>query len=163
MTTAFFAGSFDPITLGHIALIGSGLDLFDKVIIGIGTHHEKKALFSVEERENLIERSCFDSGVDTTRLEFSSFNNLLVDAAHQAGATAILRGLRTASDFDYEIGMSDMNAQMNPKIHTVFLTSPPLFRNISSSLVRQIAIMGGDVTIFVPPCVKDALMQKLHK
>lgn len=161
MSIAYLAGSFDPLTLGHVALLKQGLDLFDKIIIGIGVHHQKAALFSFEERAEIIRTTADEFQLDSSRISVESFDGLLVDAVQKAGANAILRGLRTASDFDYEIGMCDMNHTMAGDIHTLFLTAPAEYRNISSTLVRQIAKMGGDVSPFVPKYVLKALSAKL--
>lgn len=160
MHIAYFAGSFDPITLGHIALIRSAFNICDKIIVGVGVHHEKAGMFDSDMRIALIERACFDSGLDPERIKVETFSGLLVDAAREAGAQALIRGLRTPSDFDYEISMVDMNKSMAQEIETVFLTAPAHLRNISSSLIRQIAKMGGDVTPFVPPCVVQALQNR---
>ena len=160
MHKAYFAGSFDPITLGHIALIKSGLAIFDHVTIGIGVHHEKASLFTADEKKTLIENSLDEFNLDSNRVDIQTFNGLLVDAAKAADAVAILRGLRTPSDFDYEMGMLDMNKSMMPDIETIFLTAPTDKRNLSSSLVRQIAKMGGDISPFVPTCVLQAFKDK---
>jgi pantetheine-phosphate adenylyltransferase len=158
---AFYSGSFDPVTLGHMDLIERGLRLFDKIVVGIGVHHGKKPLFSADERIAMLKAEIAGLGAAGARVEVVTFDNLVVDAAIQHGAVAILRGLRDATDFDSEMQMAGMNATLRPKLDTVFLPASPGQRHIAATFVRQIAQMGGDIAPFVPPQVAQALKQKL--
>jgi pantetheine-phosphate adenylyltransferase len=160
--TAFYAGSFDPVTLGHLELIARALRLFDRVVVGVGVHHGKKPLFTADERLAMLKREIGDSvGADAARVEVAPFDDLAVEAAIRHGAVALLRGLRDATDFDYEMQMSGMNGAMRPELETVFLPASSAHRHIAATFVRQIAQMGGDVAPFVPPQVAAALKQKL--
>jgi pantetheine-phosphate adenylyltransferase len=157
---AFYAGSFDPVTLGHLDLIARGLRLFDKIVVGVGVHHGKKPLFSADERIAMLraEVSALDAAA---ACEIVPFDNLVVDAAIQHGAVALLRGLRDGTDFDYEMQMAGMNGTLRTALDTVFLPASPLHRHIAATFVRQIAQMGGDVAPFVTPAVAQHLKQKL--
>jgi pantetheine-phosphate adenylyltransferase len=162
--TAFYTGSFDPLTNGHLDVIASGAGLCDRMVIAIGVHPGKTPLFTAEERAGMIREACGDVlealGV---RLEVATFSGLAVDAAAASGATIILRGLRDGTDFDYEMQMAGMNAAMRPDIQTVFLPASPIVRHITATLVRQIAGMGGDVSGFVPEGVAAALARKYRE
>jgi pantetheine-phosphate adenylyltransferase len=159
--TAFYTGSFDPITNGHLDVIGSGAALCDRLVVAIGVHPGKTPLFSAQERAEMIQAVCApplaEKGV---RLEVVTFSGLAVDAAEAAGAAIILRGLRDGTDFDYEMQMAGMNAAMKPAIQTVFLPASPRVRHLTATLVRQIAAMGGDVRDFVPAQVAAALQAR---
>ncbi len=154
MRTGFYPGSFDPITNGHIDIIQRSLRMVDKLFIGIGVSASKKPLFTFEQRQAMIGEEISPlakkQGVE---LEVVSFDGLLVDVARQYGATIIVRGLRTAADFDYEAQMVAMNRTMVPELETVFLPAAPEVGFISSTLVRQIHAMGGDIAPFVPKSV----------
>ncbi len=159
--TAFYPGSFDPLTFGHLDIIVRASKLVDRLVIGVGAHHGKKALFSTEERVDMLATEQVElvkKGVDN--LEIMSFENLAVDAAREHGATLIIRGLRDSGDFDYEMQMAGMNAGLAPDIETVFLASSPPVRHIAASLVRQIASMNGDVSPFVPKNVVEMLVKR---
>jgi pantetheine-phosphate adenylyltransferase len=159
--TAFYSGSFDPPTNGHLDVIERAAFLCDRLVIGIGAHATKAGLFSTEERAAMIRKAeggaLAKAGV---KLETVTFSGLAVEAARAAGAALILRGLRDATDFDYEMQMAGMNGQMAPALKTVFRPASPHVRHISSTLVRQIAAMGGDVSPFAPPNVVAALKKK---
>ncbi|MEM8794541.1 MAG: pantetheine-phosphate adenylyltransferase [Pseudomonadota bacterium] len=158
---AFYPGSFDPITNGHIDVLVQSAALFDEIIVGIGVHPGKKPLFSFEERADLIKASLLEANiVAEDGVKVTAFDNLLVHAAQAAGASVIVRGLRDGTDLDYEMQMAGMNGSMVPGIKTVFLPANPLVRPITATLVRQIAAMGGDVTSFVPKAVEQALREK---
>ncbi|MBL8588643.1 MAG: pantetheine-phosphate adenylyltransferase [Methylobacteriaceae bacterium] len=159
--TAFYTGSFDPLTNGHLDVIASGAALCERMVIAIGVHPGKTPLFSAEERAGLIRAACGDAlaqlGVE---LKVTTFSGLAVDAAAAAGATIILRGLRDGTDLDYEMQMAGMNQAMRPDVQTVFVPASPLVRHITATLVRQIAAMGGDVAAFAPEPVAAALRAK---
>lgn len=158
MTTAFYPGSFDPMTNGHLDVLIQALRLADRVVVGIGVQVSKKPIFSFEERAQLIS-GALDAvvGGDAERVSVVSFDNLAVDAARTNGASLLLRGLRDGTDLDYEMQMAGMNRQMAPDIQTVFVPAGASSRPITATLVRQIASMGGDVSAFVPPVVLQAL------
>ena len=159
---AYYPGSFDPMTNGHLDILEQALSLADKVIVAIGTHSSKTGLFSFDERKALIEAVMTGRGRgDEARIDVTAFNNLVVDAARDAGASILIRGLRDGTDLDYEMQMAGMNGTMAPELTTVFLPASPMVRAITATLVRQIAKMGGDVSSFVPELVHDALKQKL--
>jgi pantetheine-phosphate adenylyltransferase len=158
---AIYAGSFDPMTNGHLEVIGASLALADTVIAAIGIHPGKKPLFSLEHRTALIERVARDRlGAKASRLRVIAFDGLVVDAARTHGAAIMIRGLRDGTDLDYEMQMAGMNHAMAADIQTVFIPANPAVRAITATLVRQIASMGGDVSSFVPEIVAKALAAK---
>ena len=159
--TAFYAGSFDPLTNGHLDVLKGSLTIADRIIVGLGVQASKQPLFSFEERVELIETWARDElGGDAKRLEVVDFRGLLVDAARKHGATIMIRGLRDGTDLDYEMQMAGMNEVMAPDLQTVFLPASPSVRTITATLVRQIASMGGDIAPFVPANVDSALKAK---
>jgi len=158
---AFYAGSFDPLTNGHLDIIERAGAICDKLVVGIGANANKSALFSTDERVAFIRASA--APVLAARgcaLETLVFSGLAVTAARERGATLIVRGLRDATDFDYEMQMAGMNAAMAPELLTIFLPASASARHITATLVRQIAQMGGDVSPFTPPSVAAALKAK---
>jgi pantetheine-phosphate adenylyltransferase len=160
----FYSGSFDPVTLGHTDVITRACRLVDALVIGIGAHDAKRPLFTVDERVAMLRVEVKPIAAATgTSIDIVTFDGLTVDAARQAGASVILRGLRDATDFDYEMQMAGMNGAMAPLIETVFVAAAPGVRHIAASLVRQIAQMGGDVTPFVSPTVARRLKPKALK
>ena len=160
----FYAGSFDPVTLGHLDIITRATGFVDELVIGIGVHHGKPPLFSADERVKLLQAEAKSiSKKSKTPITVVTFDNLLVDAAKSNGARLVIRGLRDSTDLDYEAQMSTTNAAMSPKLETVFLLASPGVRHITSSLVRQIAVMGGDVEPFVSKAVAKALRAKASK
>jgi pantetheine-phosphate adenylyltransferase len=148
--TAVFPGSFDPFTVGHEALVRRALMLFDKVIIAIGENAEKKNLFSIENRMKMISK-VFDG---ESRVVVTRFHGLTVDFCKKSNASYILRGLRTAADFEYERAMGQMNRNMAPEIDTVFLLTSSEHTPINSTIVRDIIVNGGDASMFVPSVIK---------
>ena len=161
MTIAIYAGSFDPVTNGHMDVLKGALRLADKVIVAIGVHPGKKPLFTFEERVTLIGESCKAVlGRDAERVSVISFDGLVIDAARKHGAPLMVRGLRDGTDLDYEMQMAGMNGTMAPELQTVFLPADPAVRTITATLVRQIASMGGDIKPFVPAAVAAALNTK---
>lgn len=158
--TGFYSGSFDPVTLGHADVIARALQLVDRLVIGIGVHPGKSPMFTVDERIAMLKREAAPLLAKGSTVEVVTFAGLTVDAARDAGAAVIFRGLRDATDFDYEMQMCGMNGAMAPAIGTVFLPASPGVRHITATLVRQIAQMGGDVSQFVS---KDVAMQLAAK
>ncbi len=164
MQTGLYPGSFDPVTFGHVDIVRRARTLVDRLVIAIGTHHDKHPLFSAEERVALATEVLQPVAAEIgLALEVTTYGNLTVEAARTSGATIIIRGLRDAGDFDYEMQMAGMNAALTPEVETVFLASSPETRHIAASLVRQIAAMGGDVSAFVPPVVTAALNKKFAR
>lgn len=160
--TGFYSGSFDPISLGHVDIIARAARLFDKLVIGVGVHHGKAPLFTWEERvEMILSETQLIEDETGTPIEVITFDNLTVEAARACGATAIIRGLRDASDFDYEMQMAGTNAAMAPEIETLFLGASPGRRHIASKFIRQIAAMGGNVDAFVPALAAKRLRAKI--
>lgn len=155
---AYYPGSFDPMTNGHMDVLKQASTLADELVIGIGVHPGKTPMFSFEERAELISQVA--SGLEA-KITVQSFDNLVVDAAHEAGASMLIRGVRDGTDLDYEMKMCGMNGTMRPEITTVLLPAMPNTRHITATLVRQIAKMGGDVSPFVPDAVNKALKSKL--
>jgi pantetheine-phosphate adenylyltransferase len=161
MRTALYTGSFDPVTNGHVALVAAAAGLCDRLVVAIGIHPGKAPLFSVEERRVLIAASCAAVIANAACvLAVETFDGLAVAAAKRFDAAIIVRGLRNGTDLDYEMEMSGMNAVMAPGVQTIFLPAPPAVRHITATLVRQIALMGGDVSPFVPAPVAEALRLK---
>lgn len=161
MTTAFYPGSFDPITNGHLDVLIQALSVASKVIVAIGLHPGKTPLFSFDEKAELIRRSLTEALPEKAGyISVVAFDNLVVDAARSHGATLLIRGLRDGTDLDYEMQMAGMNRQMAPDIQTIFLPAGTASRPITATLVRQIAAMGGDVSAFVPAPVLKALQSK---
>ena len=157
MTTAIYPGSFDPITMGHFDLIQRASGMFDRVVVGILNNTDKHPTFAVEERLTLVRRSVGS----LANVEVAIFNGLLVDFVQQCGANVILRGLRAISDFEYEFQMSLTNKKLNPELETVFLTTSAENMYLSSSLVKQVAQFGGDISAFVPSCVLEEINTRL--
>jgi pantetheine-phosphate adenylyltransferase len=161
---ALFAGSFDPITNGHVDVVGKAVHLADRLVIAIGIHPGKTPLFSADERLTMIDEVCAPlARAAGCELATTTFAELVVTAARRVGATLLVRGVRDTTDFDYEMQMAGMNAAMAPEIQTVFLPAAPAVRPITATLVRQIAGMGGQVSSFVPAPVAARLKKKFAK
>jgi pantetheine-phosphate adenylyltransferase len=157
----FYPGSFDPVTLGHTDVIARACRLVDKLVIGIGAHDAKKPLFTADERIAMLQAEVKPIAAATgTAIDIITFAGLAVDAAREAGAGVIIRGLRDATDFDYEMQMAGMNGAMAPSVETVFVAAAPGVRHIAASLVRQIAQMGGDASPFVSAAIAKRLKAK---
>ena len=157
MQRAVYPGTFDPMTMGHVDLVKRASKLFDSVIIAIASSESKKPMFSLEERIE-IGNKIF---ADDPKVEVVGFSGLLVNFAKDNDANILIRGLRVVADFEYEFQLANMNRAMSPDIESVFLTPKEEYSYISSSLVKEIATMGGDVTRFVDPVTLEALNQKI--
>lgn len=154
--TTIYPGTFDPITNGHIDVVRRASKLFERVIVGVAINPGKAPTFSLEQRVALAQESL----QDIKEVEVCGFKGLLVDFAKEKNAKVILRGLRAVSDFEHEFQLASMNRRMEPEVETLFLTPAEQYTFISSSLVREIAALGGDVSEFVPACVAKILKQK---
>ena len=154
---ALYPGSFDPITNGHLDVLEGALALADQVVVAIGVHSAKKGMFDFQERRALI-MQCVPR--HSERVEVVAFDGLVVEFAHEVGASLMVRGLRDGTDLDYEMQLAGMNGAMAPQVRTVFVPAAPATRAITATLVRQIAQMGGDVTPFVPEPVAAALVSR---
>jgi pantetheine-phosphate adenylyltransferase len=156
---AVYPGSFDPITNGHLDLIERGVQIADTLVVAIATNPEKRTLFTVEERLDLI-RQALEGRPAAACVRIDAFGGLLVDYARARGATLILRGLRAVSDFEYEFQMALMNRQLEPTVETVFMTTSAKHSFLSSRLVKEVVSLGGRVDGMVPPPVLEALAGK---
>ena len=158
---ALYPGSFDPVTNGHLDVVQHAVTLCDRLIVAVAVHPGKKSLFSTEERLEMLSEVCAPIAKKAgCAFEASTYDNLTVTAAREAGATIMIRGLRDGTDLDYEMQLAGMNQAMAPEVHTVFVPASPAVRPITATLVRQIAGMGGDFSAFVPPSVAAKLKAK---
>jgi pantetheine-phosphate adenylyltransferase len=158
MRRAVCPGSFDPVTLGHLDVIRRAAALFDEVVVAVGVNASKSRLFAPEERLEMLERAC----ADLERVRVASFTGLLTDFCTAQDAHAIVKGLRAGTDFDYELPMAHMNATLAPGVETVYLPTSAGWSFVSSSLVKEVAGFGGDVSRFVPDFVDAALRERLR-
>lgn len=158
MKIAIYPGSFDPITNGHLDIIRRASTLFDRLLIAVARNSEKNSLFTVAERMELIGQV-----IAWPNVEVVTFDGLLVDFAHATKASAIVRGLRAVTDFEYEFQMALMNHRLQPNVETVFLTAREDYTYLSSKLIKEVASLGGNITSFVPEPVEAALRQRLTK
>ncbi|MDE9451784.1 pantetheine-phosphate adenylyltransferase [Aliiroseovarius sp. Z3] len=162
MRVGLYPGTFDPITLGHTDIIRRGCALVDRLVIGIAINTGKNPMFSLAERVAMVEAECARLTEETgTEIVAHPFENLLIDCAHDVGAQIIIRGLRAVTDFEYEYQMVGMNRAMDDSVETVFLMAEAKYQAIASKLVKEIARLGGDVSKFVNPSVKDQLLAKI--
>ncbi len=155
-TTVVYPGTFDPITNGHVDLVERAARLFDRVVVAIATSDKKQPLFSLDERIAL----CQGALGHLDNIEVKGFNSLLIDFVAEQGSHCVLRGLRAVADFEYEFQLANMNRAMRPEFESIFLTPADHLSFISSSLVREIASLSGDIRPFVPPTVVEALREK---
>ena len=156
--TAIYAGSFDPVTNGHLDVVRQASRLVERLVLAIGVHPGKAPLFPAEDRREMLVACCAPVAREAgCELACILFDDLVVEAARREGANLLVRGLRDGSDFDYEMQMAGMNGTMAPQVQTVFLPASPAVRPITATLVRQIAAMGGDISAFVPPAVAQRL------
>ena len=156
MKRALTPGTFDPITSGHLDVIARASQLVDEVVVAVADSQKKGPLFTLEERVELVRQAT--AHLSNVRVE--PFKGLLVDFAKELDATVVVKGLRAITDFEYEFQMTAMNYQLSPQLETLFIMSPPQYMYLSSSIVREISKMGGDLQQFVPPCVYEALKKK---
>ncbi|MGI9586118.1 MAG: pantetheine-phosphate adenylyltransferase [Acidimicrobiia bacterium] len=157
MITALVPGSFDPPTKGHLDVVERCSALFDEVVVGVINNPSKQSLFSVDERIEMLETCCGD----WTNVRVASFSGLLVDFAKEVGAATVVKGLRAVTDFDYEIQMSQMNRHLSGEVVSLFVATKPEYGYLSSSLVKEVARLGGSVDALVPPVVAQALKERL--
>jgi pantetheine-phosphate adenylyltransferase len=161
---ALYAGSFDPVTNGHLDVVRQACSLVDRLVVAIGIHPGKAPLFPTEQRLEMV-MEVFEpvAAKAGCKVECITFSDLTVTAAQRVGANMLIRGLRDGTDLDYEMQIAGMNQAMAPSVHTVFLPASPAVRPITATLVRQIASMGGDIRPFVPAAVAPALVAKFAK
>ena len=156
MKKAIYPGSFDPVTLGHLDIIERAAKTFDEVVIGILKNNSKSPLFSVEERVRILN----EATKDLTNVEIVAFSGLSVDFARQCKAKVIIRGLRAITDFEYELQIAQANHVQNEEIETIFLTTDLKYSYLSSTIVKEFASYGGDISKFVPECFIDRIYDK---
>lgn len=161
MKLAIYPGSFDPVTYGHLEIISRASKLFDKLVVLVSVNPTKPSAFSIEERKELLEEVVKSEGL--TNVEIDSHEGLLIDYFNQRNADVIVKGLRALSDFEYEFQMAQANRKLCYKAETIFLTAKSENTYLSSSMVKQIAMFGGDVSDFVPECILDRITQRLKK
>ena len=159
MKVGVYPGSFDPVTIGHLDIIQRAEKLFDKLIVAVMVNPDKNYTFTMEERVELLKRAT--EGMD--KVEITSFDGLLAEYAKMCSATAIVKGLRALSDFEYEFQMAMTNRKLNPELETVFLTTSAENMFLSSSMVRQIARFGGDISPFVPSALAEYIQNRLRR
>jgi len=155
-----YPGSFDPVTLGHLDIIKRAVKLVDHLVIGVATNAAKTPVFSLDERVAMVKTEAERLAAGHATIAVVAFDSLLVKFAAQVGATVIIRGLRAVSDFEYEFQMVAMNQRLNTEIETVFLMADPRHQAISSRLVKEIAMLGGDISPFTTPAVAEALIKR---
>ena len=158
MKTAVYPGSFDPITLGHLDVIRRGAKVFDRIVVGVLVNVDKKGLFDIEERVELIKRAT----KDIPNVEVVSFKGLLIDFVKQYDSNVILKGLRALSDFEYEFQMALMNTKLDPEIETLFMMTSAQYSYISSSAIKQVAKFNGDLSGLVPEEVIPDIVEKIN-
>lgn len=155
MKRAVVPGTFDPITAGHADVITRAAQIFDEVVVAVAKSAKKNPIFDLDMRVSLVEQAV----ADIPNVSVISFEGLLVDLARDVNANVVVKGLRAITDFEYEFQMTALNYELNKDLETFFIMSPPKFMYLSSSIIREMASMGGSVTGFVPPCVEVALKE----
>jgi len=164
MRVGLYPGTFDPVTLGHIDIIRRACRLVDRLVIGVAINRDKGPLFTLDERVAMLTAECEAiSAREGTEILVHPFENLLIDCARDVGAGVIIRGLRAVADFEYEFQMVGMNRALDPGVETVFLMAEARHQAIASKLVKEICRLGGDVSKFVPPAVREALADRLGR
>ena len=156
-----YPGTFDPITLGHMDIIERGAKLVDELIIGVTTNIAKTPMFGDDERIAMVEREV--AGIGNAKIRVVGFNSLLMDFAEAQGAQTVIRGIRGVTDFEYEYQLTGMNRQLNDRVETVFLMADVALQPISSRLVKEIALYGGDISKFVSRAVRDDVVSRIAK
>ena len=156
LSTALYAGTFDPVTYGHVDVVRRAAALFDKVIVGVSVNPRKAPLFAMEERAEMLREVC----AEFPNVDVAIVPGLVVEFARKAGAAVIVRGLRAASDFEFELQMASTNRELAPEVETIFFTPAPQYHYVSASIVAEIASFGGDVDQFVPPNVANRLRER---
>lgn len=156
MKTAIYPGSFDPVTLGHYDIIERSSQIFDRLIVGVLNNSAKSPLFSVEERVKMLK----DVTKELPNVEIKSFDGLLIDFARENQAQVLVRGLRAVTDFEYELQMAQMNRVIAPEIDTLFLTTNLKYAYLSSSIAKEVAMYGGDISAFLDPAVEREVQKK---
>jgi pantetheine-phosphate adenylyltransferase len=154
-----YPGTFDPLTLGHMDIIRRGAKLVDRLVIGVTTNPSKSPLFTLDERLDMVRREC--AGISDAEIEVKAFDSLLMHYARSVGASIILRGLRAVADFEYEYQMAGMNQYIDSSIETVFLMADVALQPIASRLVKEIAYLGGDISKFVSPTVREDMLARI--
>lgn len=157
MRTAIYPGSFDPLTNGHLDVVQRATKLFDRVIVAVAKNESKQPLFSLQERRRMVARAIRH----LSNVEADAFEGLLVEYVESRGAQAVIRGLRAVSDFEFEFQLALMNRKLNERIETIFMMPKDTYTFLSSRIVKEIALLGGDVSAFVPAHVRTALMARL--
>ena len=158
--TGLYPGTFDPVTLGHLDIIKRAVKLVDHLVIGVATNAAKTPMFSLDERVAMVRAEAEKAAAGRAVIEVRAFDSLLVKFAESVGASMIIRGLRAVSDFEYEFQMVAMNQRLSAEIETVFLMADPRHQAISSRLVKEIALLGGDIAPFTTPAIADALLKR---
>ena len=158
--TALYPGTFDPVTLGRLDIIKRAVKLVDHLVIGVATNVSKSPMFTLDERVAMVKAEAEKLAAGHATIDVVAFDSLLVKFAAQVGASMIVRGLRAVSDFEYEFQMVAMNQRLNTEIETVFLMADPRHQAISSRLVKEIALLGGDISPFTTPAVTEALIKR---
>jgi len=161
MTTAICPGSFDPVTLGHLDIISRAGKIFDKIIVAVPVNPDKRYSFSVEERMDMLRRVCAAEGIGN--VEVDRVEGLLADYARRKGAPVVVKGLRALTDFEYEFQQALTNKKLNPQLETMFLSTNAEYMFLSSSMVKQVAGFGGDISHFVPGCILGEIKERLCK
>ncbi len=156
---AIYPGSFDPFTNGHMDIVERGLEIFDTVIIAVAANSSKNSLFSVTERVDLLTKLT----ANNPRVKVETFSGLLVDYVVEKKARVILRGLRAVTDFEFEFQLAQMNHTVCQQVETLFMMTSPNFAYLSSSIVKEVGRLGGDISNFVPPLIKEQLLQKFSQ
>lgn len=158
-----YPGTFDPVTLGHLDIIKRAVKLVDHLVIGVATNPSKSPLFTLDERMAMVLHEAKPLAEGKATIDVQTFDSLLIHFAQKVGASVIVRGLRAVSDFEYEFQMVGMNQRLNPEIETVFLMADPRHQAIASRLVKEIAMLGGDVSQFTSPYIAKALQERVGK
>lgn len=157
--TVLYPGTFDPVTNGHLDIIERSCRLFDLVYVGIARNDKKSPLFSLEERIELMEKAC----AHLNNVEIVPFDGLMVDAVSHYKVTAVIRGIRAVADFEYEFQMTLMNHELNQKCETIFMMPSKTYSFVSSKLIKEVSRCGGDISAFVHPSVREAIMRKVRE